>query len=171
MAGLMAHRCPTCRGHFPGDGEPVCRCGSTWYVDWEQTLHLLLTRSGGRCEARTPACLGDRIRGYSLHRLSRSQVSIHHRRPRRMGGSRLADTHTLANLLLLCGSGTVGCHGAIESQRTTALDRGYLLHQGAEPAQEPLVLPGGHQVLLDPVSPFYVDSSPPTLRLDAPDWA
>jgi hypothetical protein len=45
-------------------------------------------------------------------------VSVHHRRPRMMGGSRNESTYIKpANLIVLCGSGTTGCHGWVESNR------------------------------------------------------
>jgi len=180
--------CPRCGGVLPGDPGRVCQCGREWAVqppvdpevDWEMVLHLLVVRSGQRCEARTPACLGSTAGksspGGYLHELTRQRVNIHHRRPRGMGGTNRPDTNTLANLLLVCGAGNVmGCHGYLEKARTIALARGYLLpKEGPEsvPAEQPLVLPGGRRVLLDPVSPVYVAiPDMPVYALDAPDWA
>ncbi len=128
---------------------------------WEQTFHLLMTRSGGRCEGLTPHCLaasGD------LSTLRREQVSIQHRRARGAGGTRLAEAHTnLANLLLLCGTGTTGCHGWVETQqRQLALQRGlWIGHDYRDgdlvpPQEYPLTLASGRRVLLDPVSPIYL---------------
>ena len=59
--------------------------------------------------------------------------SIHHRKPRRMGGTRSAATQAASNLLVVCGSGTTGCHGWVEAHRTQALADGWLLHDGDEP--------------------------------------
>lgn len=59
--------------------------------------------------------------------------SIHHRRPRGMGGSKRPETDLPANLLTLCGSGTTGCHGYIESHREEAYEQGLLLHQTDNP--------------------------------------
>lgn len=59
--------------------------------------------------------------------------SIHHRRPRGMGGSRLTDTNQPQNLLTLCGSGTTGCHGRVESNRAWAIEHGLLVRQGDDP--------------------------------------
>jgi len=53
--------------------------------------------------------------------------SIHHRAPRQMGGSRDANLHLPANLIVLCGSGVDGCHGWVESNRDLARQHGYLL--------------------------------------------
>lgn len=54
-------------------------------------------------------------------------VSIHHRRPRMMGGSKNEELHKAANLIALCGSGTSGCHGWVESNREEARTFGYLI--------------------------------------------
>jgi hypothetical protein len=64
--------------------------------------------------------------------------SFHHRRPRGMGGSTAADTNTPANVLLLCGTGTTGCHGDVESQRQLAYAHGWLVPQGTDPATVPV---------------------------------
>lgn len=52
-----------------------------------------------------------------------------------MGGSKRPDTNLPANLILLCGSGTTGCHGYVESNRAEAFDLGFLLHQVDTPAE------------------------------------
>ena len=57
--------------------------------------------------------------------VQRPYYSLHHRRARGMGGSRLL--HTMANLVTLCGSGTTGCHGEVESDRDAAEAVGWLL--------------------------------------------
>lgn len=85
--------------------------------------------------------------------------SFHHRRARGMGGSTAADTNSPANLLLLCGTGTTGCHGWIESNRTKALDRGWLVLQGQDPASVCVVFPSmqGRQVVLLDHDGHYVE--------------
>lgn len=70
----------------------------------------------------------------------RPYYSLHHRRPRGMGGSRLL--HTMANLVTLCGSGVDGCHGAIERDRPGSRATGWLVPNGAAPEGWP-VLRGG----------------------------
>ena len=53
--------------------------------------------------------------------------SIHHRRPRGQGGSSLDWVEGAANKVILCGSGTTGCHGWVESHRTEARALGFLV--------------------------------------------
>lgn len=64
--------------------------------------------------------------------------SIHHRRPRGMGGTKRPETDLPANLLTLCGSGTTGCHGQVESDRLEAISDGYLVGQTIDPATIPV---------------------------------
>lgn len=77
------------------------------------------------------------------------QASVHHRRPRRMGGTKRGDTNQPANLLLLCGSGTTGCHGWVESHRKKALDAGIILYDRDIPAEHPFMDGHGNWWLLD----------------------
>jgi len=65
------------------------------------------------------------------------QASVHHRRPRRMGGTRRSDSNEPANLLLLCGSGTTGCHGWVEAHRRQSLDHGIILYDRDIPVEHP----------------------------------
>lgn len=64
--------------------------------------------------------------------------SVHHRRPRGMGGSKRLDTNQPANLLTLCGTGTTGCHGEVEQHRDQALSEGFLLFQSMFPDEQPV---------------------------------
>lgn len=102
----------------------------------EETRAAVIARAGGICEV----CGEKPTRDYS----------IHHRRPRGMGGTRNPATNSPANLMYVCGSGTTGCHGRIESERKWAGALGYLLRSGAEPIEEPIVLHGRRRVYLDP---------------------
>lgn len=65
--------------------------------------------------------------------------SVHHRRPRGMSGSRNPLVSAASNALTLCGSGTTGCHGAVESDRDSARQRGYLVPQWRDPADVPVL--------------------------------
>lgn len=64
--------------------------------------------------------------------------SIHHRRPRGMGGTSDPVADSPVNLLLLCGSGTTGCHGAVERNRVRAVANGFIVQQGVDPATVPI---------------------------------
>lgn len=87
----------------------------------------MFARAGGCCEA-CGAIVG------------RIPYSIHHRQPRGMGGSRDPAANSPTNLLLLCGTGTTGCHGEAESNRTAARARGVLVPRGTDPAAVPVLL-------------------------------
>lgn len=96
----------------------------------KSTKDLVWARAGGRCEVCGGSLAG--MRGFSRH----------HRRPRRMGGSRLPETNSPANILLVCGSATSpdGCHQRIESNREQAYADGLLLHDGQNPVEVPVML-------------------------------
>lgn len=63
--------------------------------------------------------------------------SLHHRLPRGMGGSKSptgkARADRASNLVLLCGSGTTGCHGWVERHRRQAYETGWLVHRDDDP--------------------------------------
>lgn len=62
--------------------------------------------------------------------------SIQHRIARGVGG-----TNIIQNLLLLCGSATTLCHGAVESKSDPHdLARGYRLESWQDPAAEPVMI-------------------------------
>jgi hypothetical protein len=67
-----------------------------------------------------------------------------------MGGSKDPVTNSPANLILLCGSGTDGCHGWVESYRTIAYEEGLLVHRWDDPQEIPVTLRYG-TVFLDAV--------------------
>ena len=100
------------------------------------TRALVTARAGGICEV----CGEKPTRDYS----------IHHRRPRGMGGTRSPAVNSPANLMYVCGSGTTGCHGLIESDRKWAASLGYLVRSGQDPVEEPIVLHRKRRVYLDP---------------------
>ena len=76
--------------------------------------------------------------------------SLHHRRPRGMGGSKRPETNGAANAFLLCGHATSpdGCHRWVENHRTEALELGLLVLQSQNPAEVPVLTRHG-LVLLD----------------------
>lgn len=61
--------------------------------------------------------------------------SVHHRKLRKQGGKDDAP-----NLLLLCGSGTTGCHGWVHAHPRESRDRGWLVSAYADPVSVPVWL-------------------------------
>lgn len=63
-----------------------------------------------------------------------SGASCHHRRLRSGGG-----TTTLDNLIMLCGSGTSGCHGWVHKHVQEARSNGWIVSRyGTGPAEVPV---------------------------------
>lgn len=65
--------------------------------------------------------------------------SRHHRIPRGAGGSGLVDRPS--NVVTVCGSGTTGCHGRIESERAAHKTLGWILpklNPDIDPETEPV---------------------------------
>ncbi|NEW33807.1 HNH endonuclease [Nocardia cyriacigeorgica] len=82
---------------------------------------LVATRAGGRCErcaCALPIGGGD----------------IHHRKPRRMGGTRDPQINAPSNLVAVCRP----CHDWAESHRTRALADGWLIPSTGDPASTPV---------------------------------
>lgn len=84
----------------------------------ESTVMLVWERDRGRCARCGASIRGERGQSWS----------VHHRVPRGSGGAKHVPWMNLAaNLLLLCGSGTTGCHGWIEAHRSEAISKGWLM--------------------------------------------
>lgn len=98
--------------------RPPRRTGPT-----PQVRELVRARAGSSCER----C------GMALR-----TGNIHHRKPRGMGGTTDPAANSPANLMLVCGSGTTGCHGWIESHRQEALTEGWLVPRTADPEGSPV---------------------------------
>jgi 5-methylcytosine-specific restriction enzyme A len=90
----------------------------------------------------------DRFGGCCV-RCGRRGATVQHRRPRQAGGSRDPQTNSAANLLWVCGDGTRGCHGHMESYRAEAYRMGWLVPAHATPAAVPVRLWDGSWVRLD----------------------
>lgn len=85
------------------------------------TRAVVQARSGGRCETCGSA----------------EPVHLHHRLPRRSGGSKAGSVaSSCSNALHLCAP----CHHRIETSRADALMLGQLLHAGTDPASAPVFL-------------------------------
>lgn len=96
------------------------------------TVDAVLERAGYRCECCGKA-LGER-RG--------EDFSIHHRRCRGMGGTSWFGANLTSNLLAVCGSGTTGCHGWIETHRAEAMASGWLVSRYKDPFTVPVEIEG-----------------------------
>lgn len=68
--------------------------------------------------------------------------NAHHRKNRSQGGLDI-----LSNLLLLCGSGTTGCHGHITENPKEAYENGWSVHSYDDPAAIPVMYRGTFVVL------------------------
>jgi len=105
---------------------------------------------------KMPAATVDTVRRRSQNRCERCGTddalrwSLHHRKPRGMGGSKDPAINSPANIVLLCGSGTTGCHGWIESHRAEAYTDGLLVYRIDDPAEMEVRLRYG-TVFLDDV--------------------
>jgi hypothetical protein len=105
---------------------PATRAGRATLI---ASRPVVLARAAGRCE-----CCGVPL----------TAVHVHHRRPRRAGGSRDPQTNAPSNLLALLPA----CHERWESQRAEAVRRGLVLAANADPLMTPVLL-AGQWVLLD----------------------
>lgn len=70
-------------------------------------------------------------------------TNAHHRKNKSQGGK-----DVLSNLLMLCGSGTTGCHGFITRHPKTASLHGWTVWSYEDPATKPVSL-SPQRVLLD----------------------
>jgi hypothetical protein len=66
-----------------------------------------------------------------------------------VSGPRAVVTNGASNLVVLCGSGTTGCHGWAEKHITEAQDEGLVLEQWQNPADVPVKLYVGTVYLRD----------------------
>lgn len=93
------------------------------------TVDVVLDREGHSC-ARC---------GRGLHGIRGVDWSVQHRRARGSGGTIRPDTNAVQNLLLLCGSGTTGCHGYVERERAHARAYGWAVRQCEDPLARPVL--------------------------------
>lgn len=112
------------------------------------TRMRVYARSGGKCE---------------LCNNRMTKTSIHHRRPRQMGGSKGQWVNMMENLLAICGTGTTGCHGKVESERENSYTTGRLVRSGDLPWEVPYMDMHGHWWML-----YGEDKVPLTLPFSNP---
>lgn len=99
----------------------------------QATRQLVLDRAGGCCEL-CGVLLHD---GYDWTAVAHS---VHHRQARGMGGTALGSANSPANLLMLCGTGTTGCHGFITRHPRSAEQEGWIVRHGVDPAAVPVTV-------------------------------
>lgn len=101
------------------------------------TRKAVMARANGCCER-----CGKRITG---------EYSIHHRKPRGMGGTKDEAVNLPSNLVLLCGSATTpdGCHTSVEKFRQAAINTGWIVARTADPARVPVRFASGLWYLLN----------------------
>lgn len=119
---------------------------------------LLYSRCSGLCEVRSRDCIA------AGGMLESGRMSVQHRRAQGAGGTDLDTAHNLANLLFVCGDGTTGCHGWIETQRRAEAEAlgMWIRHATDEgrpvPAELfPVRIGGGAWRALHPFAAVYVD--------------
>lgn len=83
--------------------------------------------------AKVRALLREREDNYCAKCGLRFANNAHHRKNRSQGGR-----DVLSNLLLLCGSGTSGCHGWITEHPAVAYALGWSVRRGDDPASTPV---------------------------------
>lgn len=87
----------------------------------QDTLELILARSQGQCEVMSILCT------YAVS-------DVHHRRPRGMGGTDDPAANMASNGIAICRR----CHMWVESNRTEAMDFGFLVSRYADPEKKPI---------------------------------
>lgn len=74
--------------------------------------------------------------------------SIQHRVARGAGGSSRPEISSPANLIVLCGSATTGCHLYAESRTTEGRENGWWLWRNTDPESVAVLLYDGRRVFL-----------------------
>jgi 5-methylcytosine-specific restriction protein A len=87
-----------------------------------ETIQLIEARSQFNCEV-----MAQNVCQIQAH-------TIHHRRPRGMGGTRREATNFAGNGMAVC----MACHAAIESRRVWAITNGFLVRQRDDPHTIPV---------------------------------
>lgn len=106
-------------------------------------------RTGPDCEVRELVFQRDMWRCIICGReVGAMPASIHHRKPRGMGGTKDPSVNKPSNLIVLCGTGTTGCHGRVEGDRAHAREEGWLISQWADPVEVPIRYSDGNMYYL-----------------------
>lgn len=130
-SSIMVTGCPTSRRPTSGNSrrfrtvKPTGKSSKGNEIMSEPT-----SKTCGLVDERDQQCCV--VCGMSLYAVSGSR---HHRRPR---SHKFGGLHLPANLILVCGSGTTGCHGKIHANPAWAYQMGYLVHSWDTPEKVPL---------------------------------
>ncbi len=114
--------------------SPVRRTGPT-----PETVETVWERDRGTCVVCKQPIAGERGRDWS----------VQHRLRRGAGGTRRPWVNLPGNLVLMCGDGARGCHGAVTNNPTLAAANGYRVVDGQRrPADTPILHAVHGRVLL-----------------------
>lgn len=92
----------------------------------------------GSFSPRTRAIITERDRGHCARCGVTAGLTFQHRINRGMGGTSDPVISSPANGILLCGSGTTGCHGWVEANPEAAEKLGYAVPTYLDPATVPV---------------------------------
>ena len=94
--------------------------------------------------ARTVELVRDRDGG--CVRCGRWGGNTHHRKLRSQSSKQ--EVHLPQNLIVLCGSGTTGCHGWVHANPAESYEQGWLVRSWQSPEEVPVRYAGGHMYTL-----------------------
>ncbi|MGF3055641.1 HNH endonuclease [Microbacterium sp. YY-01] len=100
------------------------------------TVHRIVARDRGAC-VRCGLLVAHLPRGVAW--------SVHHRRARGAGGTSVVWVNAASNGVVLCGSGTTGCHGWVESHQREAMTAGWVVSMNGRLRADEVVV--RHRVL------------------------
>ena len=90
---------------------------------WEEAKKTCLERDKGKCR-----------------RCPKRAVDVHHRKPRKMGGTKNEDiAYGLDNLVSLCRD----CHNYVHHNPRESYELGWLVHSWDDPGKVSVLSPGG----------------------------
>ena len=89
------------------------------------------------------------------------RASVHHRLLRSQGGKDSPE-----NCVLLCGSGTTGCHGWVHANPAAAQEQGFIVRSHEDPSRVPILTPRGLALIDQDYAwmPSVVESAPMTVQ-------
>lgn len=116
--------------------------------EWAVLRQLAAQRSGGKCEA-----CGRRFEAHDDGRPYSTNIDLHHRRRKAQGGR-----DVLSHLVIASHYCHVLDPGSIHQSPEWARSRGLIVPAHADPADTPLILPSGREVMLRDDYQFYIET-------------